>query len=176
MSELRKANTDQAYFITLSVVGWIDIFSRSRYADIIINSFEFCRKNKGFEIFAYVIMPSHIHFIARSLQSNMANILRDIKAFTAKQILFSIENENGESRKEWLLHMFKYYAKYKQQNKKYQFWQKTNYPTEILNHKMLIQKIDYIHNNPVTAGLVTRAETWTYSSANPFSIFKVDVY
>lgn len=77
MSELRKANTDLAYFLTLTVVGWIDIFTRNRYNEIIINSLKYCQFNKGLDIFAYVIMPSHLHLVARNLEEKLNMVIRD---------------------------------------------------------------------------------------------------
>ena len=165
MSELRKANTDATYFLTFTVMGWIDIFTRSRYCDVIMDSLEYCIENKGLDVFAYVIMPSHIHMVARNLDADLSGIIRDFKSHTAKTILEMIENEPGESRKEWLLHMFKYYAKFHKQNKQYQFWQKKSYPIELLSPEMIDQKIEYIENNPVESGLVLSPESWMYSSA-----------
>jgi len=52
MSELRKANTDLAYFLTLTIVGWIDIFTRNRYNEIIINSLKYCQFNNKISILA----------------------------------------------------------------------------------------------------------------------------
>ena len=169
MSELRKANTDATYFATFTVVGWIDIFPRSRYSDIVIDSLKFCQQNKGLDIFAYVIMPSHIHIVFRQLDGKLNETIRDFKSFTANQILKKVQLEQGESRRDWLLHMFEYHAKFKNQNKKYQFWQKTNYPIALTNSSMVDQKVEYIHLNPVEAGLVTDPEFWNYSSANPMS-------
>lgn len=59
MSELRKANTDHAYFLTLTVVGWIDVFTRQRYNDEIIKSLTFCMDQKGLEVFEYVNAKSY---------------------------------------------------------------------------------------------------------------------
>ena len=173
MSELRKANTDLAYFLTITVVGWIDIFTRSRYNDISIDSLKYCQINKALDIFAYVIMPSHLHLVARNLEGNLNLVIRDFKRHTANEIISAAENETGESRKDWLLHMFRYHARFKRQNTKYQFWQKTNYPIELKSSSVIDQKIEYIHNNPVEAGLVLRPECWQYSSANEMN--KIDV-
>jgi REP element-mobilizing transposase RayT len=173
MSELRKANTDYPYFITLTVAGWIDIFTRKCYCDVVIDSWKYCMEQKGLEIFAYVIMPSHIHMVARSLNGELNKILRDSKSFTSKKILGLIEQMPGESRREWLLHMFKYFAKYQKQNKTYSFWQKTNHPIELNYPKIIDQKIAYIHNNPVESGYVTNPESWYYSSACGDSPLKV---
>jgi REP element-mobilizing transposase RayT len=68
-------------------VGWIDVFTRSRYSDVILESLEFCLKNIGLEVFEFVIMPSHVHLIVRRLEGNLSDVLRDMKSFTAKKIL-----------------------------------------------------------------------------------------
>jgi putative transposase len=176
MSELRKANTDYCYFITFTVVGWIDVFTRSKYSDVILESLEYCQKNKGLEVFEFVIMPSHVHLIVRRLEGKLSDVLRDMKAYTAKKIIKMIEEEQGESRKEWLLYMFQYYAKYTKQNEKYQFWQKTSFPVQLSNHEMYSQKVEYILLNPVEAGYISAPEQWQYSSANNVSKIKLDVW
>ena len=172
MSELRKATSDNAYFVTFTVVGWMDVFTREEYCKTIIDSLKFCRTNKKLKIYEYVIMPSHIHAILEA--PALSDVIRDFKAHTAKSILKEIESNAGESRRDWLLHMFKYYAKYENQNEKYQFWQKTSHPTELTDHKMFDQKRKYIHDNPVTAGLVSDAMYWRYSSACIDSYLTVD--
>lgn len=121
-------------------------------------------------------MPSHIHLIARCLKGNLNDVLRDFKSFTDKSILKLIEEEPGESRREWLLHMFKYHASFQQQNSNYMFWKKTNHPIELSWGSILQQKIEYIHNNPVAAGYVIDPAAWYYSSACPLSPLKVTAW
>jgi REP element-mobilizing transposase RayT len=150
MSEIRKANTDHPYFITMTVVGWIDVFTKKDLCDILVKSLQYCQKEKNLKILEYVIMSSHIHLIAQSLASQLAGILRDFKSFTSKEIIKFIAANSQESRKEWLLHMFEYDAKFKNQNSRYMFWQKTNYPIELSNPKIYDQKRDYIISNPVS--------------------------
>ena len=130
MSELRKSNTDYSYFITFTVVGWIDVFTRRDYCDIVIKNLKYCQQHKGMELYAYVIMPSHIHLVARHKEGKLNEIVRDLKSLTAKEIIKEILNSGIESRKEWMLDMFKDYASKLRQNKEYMFWQKTNHPTE----------------------------------------------
>ena len=110
MSELRKANTNYPYFITCTVVQYIDVFTRSIYADVLVNSLKYCQQHKGLEIYGYVIMPSHIHMIARHDGAQLDKIIGHFKSFTAKETIKLIENSQEESRKEWLLHMFGYAA------------------------------------------------------------------
>jgi putative transposase len=174
MSELRKANTDRPFFITLTVVGWIDVFTRSEYCVEFLGNLEFCRANKGLKVYAYCIMSSHVHLVVSCDEAKLSQILRDLKSYTAKRLIEMISNSPDESRKEWLLYLFRYFANGSLQNKDYQFWQKTNHPTELITAKVFEQKVDYIHNNPLQSMTVNEQTAYVYSSANPDSIFKVD--
>jgi putative transposase len=174
MSELRKANSDRPFFITLTVVGWVDVFIRNEYCDEFLNNLEYCRKNKGLKVYAYCIMSSHIHIIVANENDNLPSIIRDLKSYTAKRIIELITNNPQESRKEWLLYLFKYYANNNAQNSEYQFWQKTNHPIELYTAEVFDQKQDYIHRNPVETMLVNDECSYVYSSANPDSPFVVD--
>ena len=174
MSELRKANVPEAtYFVTLTVVGWIDIFTRKEYSDEIIKNLAFCQEKKNLEIFEYVIMPSHIHLICRRNQGVLNELLRDFKSYTDKQILQLIRDNPQESRKEWLVYMFQFFANRHAQNSENMFWQKTNHPIELYSNKVIDHKIDYIHQNPVTAGIVTEPCYYLSSSACADSPLKV---
>lgn len=173
MSELRKANTNYLYFITCTVVQWVDVFTRSIYADVLIDSLKYCQQHKELEIYGYVIMPSHIHMIVRHEEGQLDKIIGQFKSYTAKEIIKLIENSPEESRKKWLLHLFAYAAKYHKQHAEYMFWQYTKHPVALSNHKSFQQKLDYIHYNPLKAGYVTEAEKWYYSSANIFSPLEV---
>lgn len=175
MSEVRKANTDEIYFLTLTTVGWIDVFSRYIYCDIILESLEYCRQFKGLKVFAFVIMSNHVHLMASHEEGKLNFVIRDFKTYTAKRIILEIKRNPVESRKKWMLHMFRYHAKFKKQNVTYQFWQKTNYPMELDSNLLIDQKLDYIHNNPVKAILVTDPQYYEYSSANMSCSFKVDL-
>ena len=97
---------DKLYFITLQVVEWVDIFTRQKYRDLIIDNLTYCQKNKGLEIFAYVIMSNHIHLIVKSESGELSNVLRDFKSYTSKLILAEIDSST-ESRKDWMLKIFK---------------------------------------------------------------------
>ena len=157
-------NQSATHFLTFTIAGWIDIFSRQRYRDIIIDSFKYCRKNKGLRIGAYVIMSNHIHTIWTATNNNLSDVIRDFKTYTSKAISASVENE-PESRREWLLYMFNFFANRTRANDIYKVWTNNNHPEEIYNRPFLKVKIDYLHLNPVRAGLVARAEDFIYSSA-----------
>lgn len=158
---------DKAHFITATVVDWIDVFTRQRYNDIVIDSLKYCRRNKGMILYGYVIMSSHIHLIIQSSDGKLSDLVRDFKKFTAKNILESIQNE-PESRREWMLERFKKATETHSRNKKYQFWQYGNHAEEIFSNSFLWSKLDYIHMNPVKAGIVEKAREYRYSSASNY--------
>ena len=158
------ANQAAVYYLTFQIVRWIDIFTRKVYRDIIIDSLRYCQQNKGLEIFAFVVMSNHLHLLLRSKTGKLSNTIHDFKSFTAKQILLAIENEN-ESRREWILNLFEFSAKSHKRNEKFQIWTHENHAEEIFSNKFFSQKINYIHENPVRAGIVSHAEDYLYSSA-----------
>jgi putative transposase len=156
------------YYITMSVVGWIDIFSRQRYRDIVIESLKYCQEDKGLNLHAYVIMTNHIHIVASPMAGFiLTDIVRDFKKFTAKTIWSSIEKE-PESRREWLQYMFKYYGKHNAKEQVYQIWTHDNHPIVLWSKAVIAQKINYIHQNPVRAGWVLYPEQYIYSSASNY--------
>ncbi len=154
-------------FLTFSVVGWIDVFTRDRYRQIIVESLNFCVKEKGLVIFSWVLMSNHIHLIAKADHNNLSNVIRDFKRHTSKTILKSIQ-EDIESRQEWLLYLFGRAGAKNSNNKHFQFWQQDNHPIELYSNIVIDQKLDYIHNNPVVNGLVKAAEDYVYSSAGDY--------
>ena len=162
--------TDQEalYYLTLQIVNWVDIFTRKAYKDIIIENLKYCQKNKGLEIYAYVIMSNHIHLLARASQGNLSDILRDFKSYTSKVILKKIQEVN-ESRKVWMLNQFAFAAKKHSRNTNYQLWTHENHAELIYSNKFIEQKLDYIHNNPVKNGIVTKPEDYLYSSARNYA-------
>jgi REP element-mobilizing transposase RayT len=149
-------------------MGWIDVFSRQSYKEIIIDSFQYCQKHKGLHINAFVIMTNHIHLVAHSPDNNLSNIIREFKKFTSKRIIESIQENSKESRSEWMLDLFRQFATSSKKHKNYQFWTHNNHPVELFSPKWINQKIIYTHNNPVNAGIVEMPEHYTYSSAKNY--------
>ncbi|MGE0636471.1 MAG: transposase [Bacteroidia bacterium] len=157
-------NQEAPYYLTFQIVYWIDLFSRKSYCDIVIESLKHCQKEKGLEIFAWVIMSNHVHIIARSTTNDLSGTIRDFKKYTSKKIIEEIER-SAESRKEWMLRLFIHAAK--RQNKKgdYQVWTHENHAIELFGNDFIQSKVEYIHNNPIRAGIVNKAEEYNYSSA-----------
>ena len=82
--------SENLYFMTHTVVDWVDLFTRWELADIIVNSLNYCIAKKGLEVFVWCLMPSHLHMIARSAKTGkeeLSNVMRDFKKFTSKEIM-----------------------------------------------------------------------------------------
>ncbi len=168
MSRYKILDQTRLNYLTLTLVGWIDIFTRQRYRDIVIDSLKYCQENKGLRICGYVIMSNHIHLIVYTEGGNqLSDVLRDFKKFTAVHILKSIEAET-ESRREWLVYLFRFYAKNTSNTSNHQFWQHDNHLIALWSQKVIWQKLDYIHLNPVRAGIVARPQDYVYSSAGDY--------
>jgi REP element-mobilizing transposase RayT len=135
MSERYKTFEGGLFFVTLTVIGWIDLFTRHQYCEIIAESLNFCIKEKGLNVYAYVMMPSHIHMVAAVDEGQLSAVLRDFKSYTAKQIIHQIESGAYESRKEWLLYLLKYFAKGNKNHAKHQLWHHNNHPISLESNK-----------------------------------------
>ena len=151
---------EAAYYFTFQVVGWADVFSRQLYRDIVIDSIRYCQVNKGLKLYAYVIMTNHIHKIMSSEEGDLSGLVRDFKKFTSRQILKSISENQQESRKEWLNMIFKYHAKYNKRAGVVQLWTHENHAVELNTNDKWDSRLKYIHENPVRAGWVERAEEY----------------
>ena len=117
-------NPEGLYFISFATVSWVDVFTRREYKDIVVESLRYCHKEKGLELFSWCVMSNHVHLIARAKEGyQLQHIVRDLKKYTSKQVLKAIESNPQESRKEWMLPIFKRAGTYNSNNKTYQFWQ-----------------------------------------------------
>ena len=170
MSEKYKVrDQDIIYFVTFAVESWVDVFTRSLYRDIVINSLRHCQQTKGLDLYAWCIMSNHVHLIVgRNGEETIENIIRDFKKFTSVMICRAIQENPEESRKEWMLWMFERAGKKNERNIDFQFWMQHNHPIELSTQDIALQRLRYIHQNPVTIGLVEKEEEWIHSSCGDY--------
>ena len=145
------------YFITCTVHQWVDVFTRKDYVEILLNSIRYCQKNKGLMVYAWVVMTNHIHMIISSDKEKLSDIIRDFKKYTATKIVESIRVNERESRKNLLLWLLR-------KDDKVVFWQDGYHGEEIVTPQFYESKLNYIHLNPVRAGIVEKEEEYVYSS------------
>lgn len=111
MSEKYKLiDSSKPTFITLTLVGWVYVFIRRKYINLLDESLAYCIQNKGLKVHTYLYMTSHIHLIVTSDNDELQDIFRYFKKYTSKKLI-NLISENGESRKEWLLNKFAFEAK-----------------------------------------------------------------
>ena len=166
MSSKYKVGEDAIpHFVTFSVVGWIDVFSREQYKELFVESLKYCQEKKGLVLHAWVIMTNHVHLIISSNTNKIEDIVRDLKKYTSKQIIKAIQENPTESRKDWMLNIFSYAGKSNNNNKDFQFWKQDYHPIELNTAPKLKERLDYLHENPVRSGLVWEPWHYKYSSA-----------
>ena len=157
------------YFITFATVQWVDVFTRQYYVETVLDSLRFCISEKGLNLHAWCLMSNHIHLIVSAKKGNVSDVLRDFKKFTSATILKQIESNKEESRKNWMLWIFKQAGANNNRNSNYQFWQQDNHPIQLETVNFTLTKLEYTHNNPVKAGLVEKPEDYLLSSARDYN-------
>ncbi|MDR4504414.1 MAG: transposase [Candidatus Scalindua sp.] len=172
-SRYRITEKEGIYFVTSTIVEWIPVFTTQKYCDIVIDSLRFCKDHKGLRLYAFVILENHFHLVVSAPE--LSDALASLKKFTAKEIINALKQDNNR----WLLNQLAFFKKRNKMASDFQVWQEGFHPQLILNDKMLIQKVEYIHQNPVRYGLVDEPEHWRYSSARNYrtddhSIIKTD--
>jgi REP element-mobilizing transposase RayT len=168
MSEKYKFDDpDGMYFVTSTVVGWVDLFTRPQLKRIVVDSLRFCQVNKGLLIHAWCLMPSHLHLIASTLGPPLSSILRDFKKFTSSALIKEVKSPY-ESRREWLLELFGKAAEHQERVWNYKVWQDGNHPELLFRKGFRRQKLNYLHDNPVVAEIVDKPEDYLYSSARDY--------
>jgi putative transposase len=163
------ADQHAVYFLTFTVVEWIDIFSRKEYKYIIVDALNYCISNKGLNVYAWVLMSNHLHLIAKAQENHsLSDIIRDFKKFTSKEIVRTIK-EIPESRRDWLLDKFSFEARKTKRAKNYKLWKDDNHAVLLATTEMLLQRINYIHQNPIRQIIVEHPEDFLFSSAVDFA-------
>ncbi len=149
--------TYEAYFFTATALEWKMLLKPDKYKDILIDSLAFLVAEKRILIHGFVLMDNHIHLIWHICYPNMLqNVQRDFLKYTAQQIKFDLQKHHPD-----VLNHFEVNAK----DRKYQFWERNPLSVPIWSEKVLLQKLHYIHENPVRAGIVKQPEDYFYSSA-----------
>ncbi|WP_310687310.1 REP-associated tyrosine transposase [Aliifodinibius sp. S!AR15-10] len=150
------------YFITSSIMQGYPLFSRPPVARIILNSLSFLQERRQVTLFGYVIMENHLHVVA--LGEVLSKKIRLFKSYTARESINWLR-ANGHTN----------ILRFSRQNKQeyntrstYQIWQEGFHPKQIIGDDMMIQKLEYIHQNPVRRGYVDNPEDWRYSSARNY--------
>ncbi len=156
MNELTVAK-DHAEFLTVTCLEWTHVLKKDRFKDIVIDSLRFLSKEERIRVFGFVIMSNHFHLIWQmSGDHKRDDVHRDFLKFTSQQILRVLRNEKSDIQEKLLV---------QSKDRKYQVWERNSLGVPLWSPEVFWQKLDYIHFNPVKAGLCEYPEEYKYSSA-----------
>lgn len=146
-----------AQFFTATILEWKHLLQEDKYKDIIVESLRFLVKEKRVTVYAFVIMSNHIHLVWQIQTGHQKeNVQRDFLKYTGQMMKFDLKENNPS-----LLEGFAVKAK----DRQYQFWERNALSIDLFSEAVMFQKINYIHQNPVKAGLCNFPEEYKYSSA-----------
>lgn len=150
------------HFITCTILHWISIFTRTQTTDIIFASLKYLQKSDNLKVHAYVILENHLHLVVKS--DDIAKSMAKFKSFTAREIINYLKKENAKS----ILEQLAFYKKAHKTDSNFQLWQEGIQAKQIMSEKMMQERINYVHNNPVKRGYVDDGVHWRYSSARDY--------
>ncbi|WP_440810939.1 REP-associated tyrosine transposase [Pseudomonas syringae] len=153
---------EKPHFLTCTVVEWLPLFTRPALVDILLNAWRYQQAHQGLQLFGYVVMENHLHFVAQA--PALDKCVSSFKSFTARQIVETLEKSKAEST----LQRLRFVKRIHKTDRVYQVWQEGTHAELVWNEKVMRQKLDYIHHNPVKRGYVDVGEHWRYSSARDY--------
>ncbi len=134
------------YFLTCTVLNWLPLFNRPDAVRIVLDSLAFLRREERLTLFAYVILENHLHLVAAS--DDLSKEVGAFKSYTARNIIDFLKERNSSN----ILGQLNFFKKQHKTDRQHQFWQEGSHPQQIQSEEMMVQKIEYIHNNPVRRG------------------------
>lgn len=161
MERYRITQDASVYYITWSIVEWLPVFISEQACRIITDSFQFCHNHKGLRVNAFVIMPTHLHAIVFDQSFRAAPLeetLTDCRKFTGKALANIVDQSSPKCFGQVLRDA-------SGGDRERRFWQPSRHPVAILDERFYLQKLNYLHSNPVRKGLVIRGRDWRFSSA-----------
>ena len=158
----RFSEVRQPHFVTSTIVAWLPVFNRPEAVTIIYDSWRHLQK-EGLQLNGYVILDNHVHWIA--YHEDLAHVIARFKSYSARRIIDLLKERNANT----LLEQLEYYKLRHKIDQQYQLWQEGSHPVAISTEEMMIQKLEYVHNNAVKRGFVDDPVHWRYSSARNYA-------
>jgi len=159
----RIFESEYPYFLTCTIVAWLPVFAYPRFVESILDSWRFLQRERHVDIFGYVILENHLHWIAaaKDLEQQVARF----KSFTARRILDGLEQDGFATLRQEL----RYFKLRHKTDQHHQLWQEGSHPQQMQNETMMRQKLEYMHYNPVRRNYVDDPVHWRYSSARSYA-------
>jgi putative transposase len=162
-SRYRALTPGVPHFLTCTVVGWQPIFTRPAVVEIVFDSWRFLGREGRLEIHGYVILENHLHLVASA--ADLAKEIGDFKSYTARRILDALRAAQARQ----LLSLLRWHKERHKTDRELQLWQEGSHFQEIHDSRMMRQKLEYMHQNPVQRGYVEEPTHWRYSSARNYA-------
>ncbi|HEY5824126.1 MAG TPA: transposase [Cyclobacteriaceae bacterium] len=153
-------------FITVTCLKWTPVLKEDRLKDVVIESLNFLVSNQRIVVYGFVIMSNHFHLIWQMAGDHKReDVQRDFLKYTGQQLLKRLKEEGSELQKELLVET---------SDRKYQVWERNSLAVSLWSQDVFMQKLNYIHDNPVKAGLCEHPEDYKYSSARFYILNEKD--
>ena len=162
-SRYRIFDTHYPHFLTCTVVDWTPLFAGPYAAQVLLDSWKFLQESGRLEMYAYVIMENHVHWVAAS--DDLSAQVGDFKSFTARRIIDWLQEERAHR----VLERLACQKRAHKLDRDYQLWLEGSHPQMLSDAAMMRQKIEYCHENPVKRGYVDDPLHWRYSSARNYA-------
>ena len=161
MERYRITPESSVYYVTFTIVDWLPVFVAEAPCRIVTDSLNYCHREKGLRINAFVIMPTHLHaivFDAEFQAERLNRTLTDFRKFTGRRLADYCGEHAPRSFQDVL-------RESAGSDRERRFWQPSRHPEAIYTEPFWRTKLDYLHENPCRKGFVTRAAWWRFSSA-----------
>jgi putative transposase len=154
---------DRPHFLTCTVVEWLPVFTHQDGVQILFDTWGYQQQHEGLKLIGFVILENHLHAVAQA--ENLPQTWARFKSFSARKIISLLKSYGAKP----LLDRLQFAYKAARADREHQFWQEGSHPQVIVDKAMLVQKLEYIHNNPVKRGYVDAPEDWRWSSARNYA-------
>jgi putative transposase len=157
---------DYPEFITVTCLNWKPLMQEDKHKEVIISSLEFLTKEQRIMVYAFVIMNNHFHLIWQMVGDHKReDVQRDLLKYTGQQILKNLRNEKSATLREVMVNA---------KDRKHQVWERNSLGIPLWSRQVFKEKLEYIHYNPVKAGLCRYPEEYKYSSARFYELNEKD--
>ncbi len=151
------------HYLTFVTFRRVPIFKSEQTCRLFIDSLQETRKKHQVKLIAYVIMPDHIHLIVNPLNRDIELVGKELKGISGNKIIRWLKENRYKTSLEKLR-----LNKVGKKNHTYSVWQKRVKSVDLWSHKFIVQKINYIHLNPVRVNLCRHPAKWKWSSYNAY--------
>lgn len=163
MTTFNSKEENVFHYLTFVAFRRIPIFKDENICQFFIDALKETKEKHPFKLIGYVIMPDHVHLIVNPLGCDIEIVGKELKGISANKIIKWLkENEYFSSLEKLKL------TNEKKRNHSFSVWQKKVKSVDLWSHKFILQKLNYVHLNPIRAELCDHPAKWKWSSYNAY--------